>query len=635
MRRFHLHHDFWMFVVAMAIKFMVVHYMLYKEILVWHFMLGDLAALLFAAIGIELLRPKRKTAWYQLANFSMTSFLLVIILYHDYYGAIVTPDALKQFDQVGQISDSIFSLLHFPYLLLYLDIVICGFLIFRQAHRGRCVKSNRVPLAVILLVLLAGCAANIQANSEIINERKQSEKMGLIGYQAFQVVQNLLHDDSIEVTEAVIEEWKKASRPNARKYFGVAQQYNVVAVQLEAFQNFPVQATVDGKAVTPVLNQLVRESVYFPRIFQQIGKGNTSDAEFLLNTSLYPLGNIPMSQFYQGKEIPSFPRLLAEKGYQTATFHTNDVSFWDRDKLYQTLGFQNYYDQQFFGTEDKIAFGASDEVLYQKAVEEMVKMSQSGQPFYAHLIAMSSHHPFHIPDSKQTLNLPAKYQDTAAGDYLEAVHYADFALGTLVEGLKENGLWEKTVLVVYGDHYGLSLTTPEDEELIRQILGRDYDPVVDKFNIPLLIRVPHQLQGMVVEEVGGQIDLMPTIANLLGISLADYVHFGQDLLNEPNHLLGIRFYLPTGSFVANDLFYVPGEYFEEGEVIPLTDQEIVLAEYRDEYEKIVQILEASDAYQYYLLKVCGDAAVPVSCTGPADAKEFGKADVDGGIEVER
>lgn len=612
--------EFWMFLAAMAIKFMVVHWMLYGEILVWHFVPGDLAALLFVAIGLELLKPKGKAVWYQLANFIMTTLLMAIILYDDYYGAIVTLDAIRQLHQVGQITDSIFSLLHFSYLLLYLDLVIGALLMIRR--RGRSAKSlklKRVSLAAILLLLLAGCTANIQANAEIINERKQSEKMGLIGYQAYQAVRYLFHDELIAVSPDVIEEWKKASQPTARKHFGAAENFNLIAVQLESFQNFPVLAEVDGEPLTPVLNRLARESIYFPRIFQQIGKGNTSDAEFVFNTSLYPLGNVPMSQFYQGKEIPSFPRLLAEKGYQTATFHTNDVSFWDRDKLYRTLGFQKYYDKPFFGEEDKIAFGASDEVLYQKTVEELVRMSQSGKPFYAHVIAMSSHHPFKIPEEKQRLTLPAAYRDTAAGNYLEAVHYADFALGTLIEGLKENGLWENTVLVVYGDHYGFMPETPADEEMMGKILGRDYDPVVDKFNIPLLIRVPNLLQGTVVEEVGGQVDMMPTVANLLGIPLEDYLHFGQDLLNEKDHLLGIRFYLPTGSFVTNDLFYIPGEYFEEGEVIPLAGRKITLEHYRDEYETIVQTLKESDAYHYYLLNACGDPSHPIPCTEPGKA----------------
>src|SRR5690606_19350781 len=99
------------------------------------------------------------------------------------------------------------------------------------------------------------------------------------------------------------------------------------------------------------------------------GQGNTSDAEFVVNTSYYIPPRGAAAQVYAGKSLPSLPKLLQAQGYDTATFHTNVVEFWNRGEMYKALGFNRYYDQEFFGEEDTIFFGASDEVLYRMTAE--------------------------------------------------------------------------------------------------------------------------------------------------------------------------------------------------------------------------------------------------------------------------
>lgn len=140
--------------------------------------------------------------------------------------------------------------------------------------------------------------------------------------------------------------WKKGP-----SYFGRGKDCNLLVVQLESVQNFTLNLSVNGKQVTPVMNKLVKESLYFSRVFQQIGAGNTSDAEFIVNTSLYPRGAKATSEICGNKEFPSLARLLQRKGYTAHTFHVNDVSFWDRNLMYPALGFNSYYDQPYFRRE--------------------------------------------------------------------------------------------------------------------------------------------------------------------------------------------------------------------------------------------------------------------------------------------
>src|SRR5262249_16801579 len=142
-----------------------------------------------------------------------------------------------------------------------------------------------------------------------------------------------------------------------------------------------------------------------PQFFQQVGQGNTADAEFVVNTSLYVPPNGAASEVYADKELPSMPKTFAANGYQTASFHTNNVKFWNRDQLYKAVGWGTYYDDQFFGNSDPVAFAASDEVLYDKTADELAKLQKTG-PFYVQVISMSGHHPFNIPESKYKMTLP-------------------------------------------------------------------------------------------------------------------------------------------------------------------------------------------------------------------------------------
>lgn len=134
------------------------------------------------------------------------------------------------------------------------------------------------------------------------------------------------------------------------------------------------------------------------------------------------------------------------------------------------------------------------------------------------------------------------------GDYLTAINYTDYAIGTLIDGLKQNGLWDSTLLVFYGDHFGLQ---PQDvpPEQVEGALGVKYDSRISRFNIPLIIHMPGSERGR-RSNGRGQLDIMPTLANLLGISLKreGVTPFGHDLLNIRRNVLGMRYYLPSGSF---------------------------------------------------------------------------------------
>ncbi|MFC3256596.1 LTA synthase family protein, partial [Paenibacillus sepulcri] len=391
---------------------------------------------------------------------------------------------------------------------------------------------------------------------------------------------------------------KNVQEPAAPQYWNAAQGKNLIILQLESFQNFLIDLKIDGQEITPNLNKLAHDNFYFPHFFQQVGEGNTSDAEFVVNTSFYIPPQGPATMMYANKELPSLPKLMASQGYQTATFHTDVIEFWNRNNLYKALGFEHYYDQSFFGTDDTIFFGSSDEVLYSKTAEELERMNDSGKPFYSQVISMTAHHPFTIPERKYKMTLPERYEGTLVGDYIRAQNYADYAVGLFIDDLKKRGVWDNSVLVVYGDHMGLPMYSlhHDDKDLMQEIYGHEYS-YADMMNIPLIIASPGVTKPEVFNQTGAQSDILPTVANLTGAPLADHIHFGQDLLNQTSNLLPQRYYLPSGSLINDQSIFLPGEGFEDGSNYPVPGLgDPASKATRDQFDRALKLLNMSDSY---------------------------------------
>ncbi|MFX3632327.1 MAG: LTA synthase family protein [Candidatus Pristimantibacillus sp.] len=589
--------------------------------------LTDAVSLLVILLVYELITHARwKGPAYWVLNVIFSLLLFASTIYYDYYGSIPTYTALKALDQVGQIKSSVNSLFKVVYLIYFIDVAILAILFIVNKIRGIRIRGRRrLGSARLLLgaaiICLALTSRSLYVAAAIPNEIKQAESLGFIGYQAsaaWQAGSDSLaaKTGNLEETTAAIKELQasypyqdapaddsQAAVTTPKAGFGSAKGKNVIVVQLEAFQNFPIHLSVGGEELTPVLNKLADDSYYFPNVYQQIGQGNTSDAEFISNTSIYPVGDIAMSTGYGNRVLPSLPRVLQNKGYEADTFHVNDVSFWDRNKLYSAINFDHYYDKPFYENDHFNEFGPSDENLYEFGIEELKGLHE--QPFYAQFISVSSHHPFKVPEDRVQLKLPGPLEGTHLGDYLKAVHYADYALGTFIDQLKANGMWDNTVLVVYGDHFGLQ-PDKADAKTISSLLDIPYDNRLSRFNIPFIVHDPGQEAGQVIEQPGGQLDMMPTVANLLGITLEDegVTAFGQDLLNVDRNVFGMRYYLPTGSFFNNDILFVPGKGFEDGTAISIKTHEPVedFEQYRSDYDYIMKLMSLSDDYVRLLPK---------------------------------
>ncbi|MEF2966184.1 LTA synthase family protein [Paenibacillus sp. M1] len=595
------------FTVIMILKSYLAWISIFDGIAPWGPLLRELPFIWILFCLIEWFSSKRKIGIYLTVNFIVTAIFFAAIMYHKYYGVIVTYHALEQVNQVTAVKNSVFSLLAPYYLLIFLDILVIGFWLLRKKRAEKLrafFNMKRLRTGVIASVFgisVALCIFNIWPNRASMNEIKQAENMGILNYETYAIFSGTKEEELVnsnEITQKKIDQLKGITAKADPEYFGAAKGKNLIIIQLESFQNFLINLKIDGQEITPVMNSLVKDNVYFKHFYQMVGQGNTSDAEFVVNTSFYIPYNEAATQNYPDKELPSLPKLMNSAGYDTATFHTNVVDFWNRGELYKAIGWNRYYDQKFFGTEDTVFFGPSDEVLYKKTAEELDKMQQTDQPFYSQVISMTAHHPFTMPHEKDRITLPERYQDNMVGDYLRSQNYADYALGQFIDDLKQRGIWDNSVVVIYGDHLGLPMYSLDKHglELMKEIYGRDYS-YIDMINIPLIISVPGETEPKTMENVGGQVDILPTVANLMGLSLDNQIHFGEDLLNQSYNLLPQRYYLPSGSFLNDKALFMPGVWYDDGTQYPFAEDAVNQAlTTESEYNRALELLRLSDSY---------------------------------------
>lgn len=390
--------------------------------------------------------------------------------------------------------------------------------------------------------------------------------------------------------------WFKSTHPQeiTNSSFGIAPGKNLILIQVESLQEFVIGKTINGQEITPNLNRLLGNSLYFKNYFGETWNGGTSDAEFLSNVSLYPPATGSAYIDYPMNHYVSIGNVLQQQGYRSAALEANSPGFWDMDLMSRAEGLKELHDTNDFVHDQDIGISLADASLFTQSIPKLEKLPQ---PFYSFLITLSSHYPFKIPEKNQTLNV-APYQGTLFGDYLEAVHYTDQSIGNFVQSLQTNGLLNTSILAIYGDHPApLNRTDPN----LNRFLGYP-NGTIDDFHwlalqkVPLLIHLPGETVKGIQNVTGGQIDLFPTLLGLMGEKASQYPLLGHDLLHSPAAGLAIS---RNGVLVSGNRLYNIGTHqvynLETGQRLPWNTSDPAQQVYR-------QYLDYADTIMRYDLQ---------------------------------
>ena len=430
-----------------------------------------------------------------------------------------------------------------------------------------------------------------------------------LGYSANQTyAANKERSKASEADLKPVEEYiqQHYAKPNP-EYFGMAKGRNVIYIHLESFQQFLIdyKLKVDDKEyeVTPFLNSLYhsKETFAFSNVFNQVKAGKTSDAETMIETGLFGLNQGSFMVNYGGTNTQqAAPFILSKNGYNSsAVFHGNAGSFWSRNTAYKQWGYNYFFDASYFtkqNSSNSFQYGLNDKYMLKDSIKYLERLQQ---PFYTKFITVSNHYPYTTSLSGDDLGFPlAKTQDETINGYFATANYLDSSIKAFFDYLKESGLYKNSIIVLYGDHYGISNSR---NPALAPLLGKNsetwssYDNAMLQ-RVPYMVVVPGMDKGGIIDTYGGEIDMLPTLEHLLGIESNKFLQVGQDMLSpEHDQIVAFR---SANYFVTPEYTSYSGRtyYTKTGEEITNPDEKT-----KEELDKIREAanlqLKISDSIQ--------------------------------------
>ncbi|GEK28305.1 LTA synthase family protein [Furfurilactobacillus siliginis] len=532
------------------------------------------ALLLF---GIALYFRGKLAYWLMLIIDALQSiWLFANILYYREFSDFLSVGIVKGSGSVdNNLGKSLAGILHGTDLLVFLDILVLIILLLVKVIKvdKRPIKKRFAATMTIFSVALmmvdygmsvkdrSGLLTRTFDNNYIVKYLGLNEYAAFNAYQTHQQASGRSHASKADL-KSVQQYLKENPAGENFQYFGKEQGKNVFVFHLESFQQFLVDYKWKGQEVTPNINAFYHDqnTIGFDNFFHQVAQGKTSDAETMLENSLYglPTGSAMIS-YGTGNTFQAAPAIMAQHGYTTAAMHGDVPSFWNRGNTYKSWGYENFFSKSFYPNADKpsynVGYGLKDKIFLRDSVNYLQKLPQ---PFYAKVITVTNHYPYLL--GKKDADFPqTNTGDNTVDGYVVTAHYLDQAFGQFINYLKKTNLYDNSMIVVYGDHYGIS---NNHRPAIAKLLGKkkvtNYDLAMFQ-KVPFMIHAPG-VQGGINHTYGGEIDALPTMMDLLGIrTTGNYMMLGQDLLStQRNQIVPFR----DGNFVTPQFTKVGGQVYD-------------------------------------------------------------------------
>lgn len=536
--------------------------------------------------------------------YSLFSLVMTIdTIYYAYFGQFVSINQLWQIDSLftAGTETNLAGALSIPWgLILLLDLPFMSG--WQKARAGVSGKWRRTIWwkggTVLCFAAMVGLVGVISVNDGLDGDFMRINHLEFVTCHTNDIYTTVAGE--IQKANVNADGIKKIIQENVPKaegdeLHGVAKGKNLILIQVESLNTWPIGKSYNGQELTPNINQLIqKDSLYFSKVFSSSGKGNTSDAEFATLNSLYPTTVRECYRMYVNNTYNGLPWILRGEGYETMAFHGYEKEFWNRNIAYKNQGIQTFYSESELEMTEKSGFGLTDKEMFRQAVDVL---KEKEEPWFAFMITLTNHIPYELDEDLCSLKLAPSEDGTLVGHYMQAVRYTDEAIGMLIGYLKEAGLYEDTIIAFYGDHQGLNKETGSVQRKMKQLLGREYD-YDEMMRIPFLVHIPGLGEARTIDTVGGQIDILPTLANLMDLTVKQDYIFGSDLVNLPREdgFYAPVTYMPVGSFMKNDFFYELGRdgTVESGRAVELlTGQKLFIDGCEENSKRAALLIETS------------------------------------------
>lgn len=499
------------------------------------------ATKIIATLALAGVYALTRCRWAQIVVIALLDVLLVanLMYFRTYYSAIPASSYLE----AGNLADfkaSVTDSLRWADIVLPLITIATAVMAFRYKTAKRqpltaLLKWWAAPLAGFAL-LLTGVNLCKGGFHKSLRSVRQSAYLCSADAPIFSVFGCIWYDitDAAEpITpekQAEIERWL-ASQPKHQPADSVTEKRsNLLIVFAESLESWVLEKKVDGKEITPCLNRLLKEksTLYAPNVLTQVKGGRSIDAQLMICSGLLPLMSGTYSSLYYDNTFYTLQKAMRGLKHSRSYLLTIDkVSTWNQGAVARSFGTDtiiSYHDfkmTEAFGTHKRIG----DASFFQQCREKIERgeVWKPGESVYMQFVTYSGHAPFKLPDHLRTITFPASIPEKAA-DYMTTAHYTDKAIGDFVAYLKTLPQYKETIVVIVGDHEGLASYR---QELVGNPACRGL--VSDKQLTPFIVL--NSPVGMRYDKFMGQIDIYPTLLNLMQLDAYRWHGLGQSILD--------------------------------------------------------------------------------------------------------
>ena len=593
------------------------------------------------------IKPKKQYILFISLLCFYTILNIVNSVYYAFFNSFASFSLLASMGQTAEVTDAVFEklkVINFVYLIMPIIFILINkylkkkkyFDVVEKIEVGKKLFTGVAIVAGIFLFINISTLSgkDLSRFSKQWNREYVVSRFGIIVYQGNDLVQTIKSKVSSmfgyeEAAKNFSDYYKENTRPVSKnKYTNKYKDYNVIVIHMESIMNFLIGLKINDEYVTPNLNKLVNESMYFDNFYPQVSVGTSSDTEFTFNTSLMPVQSGTVFVSYYNRNYVTLEKLLSEKSYYTFSMHGNKASMWNRSKMHMSLGYKDFYSEEYYNVDEVVGLGLSDKSFFTQSeslirqINDMVKDSDEYKNYMGTLITLSNHTPFDDESLKNTFDVTYHtgkldekgkeivydyLENTTMGNYIKSAHYADKCLGEFIDYVKKHDEYNKTLFVLYGDH-AAQLSKKQFENFVNYDFATgqqklDTDPTYinyDYYENELFKKTPlifYTKDNSLKEKVSypiGMIDVLPTIGNMLGIY--NKYALGHDIFEIKNKNTVV---FPNGNFLTNKVYY----YNSKNEMKVFSSETLdanYINEHKQYTEKILEI--SNDIIVYDLIE---------------------------------
>lgn len=502
------------------------------------------------------IRKKFKTYGYvQCFLFVLTAFLKIALsIYFKHFGDFLMLARVKQARHLGGVTNFIYAELFSPvYIAIFLLATIGCYICLKGL--GYYNIRKKIKHIEKYTLISTGCLFVIMSISNVFSSANEMYSMATKSiFNLNSITHAASNEDFSKMSSVLFRNYK-----HKNKFTGLGKGKNLLVIQVESLQKAFMHKKIKGQEITPYLNKLAdsKGTIYLNNYHELLGFGNTSDAEYVSMTSMYP--NTIDSSYVTYKDTKTFglPFIANKMGYDVVSMHGFTGKFYDRDVYHSTIGFKKSYFGEDYDQNEILGMGLSDGSFFRQSLPILKNLDQKG-PYFSFMITLTSHVPYDMPEEYRVFRTKeSAYENSGVYKYMDSIHYFDKVLGEFLEDMRSQGFLDNTVVAIYGDHYAIEINDKEEKKDMSEFLGHEYY-YDDMQNIPLIILVPGLEENIQSNSLGSQVDFLPTILNIMSWNEEVIPMFGVDLLDEnlsKDNVVYPQTHMLKGSYYQGDVIF--------------------------------------------------------------------------------